>query len=81
MEFKIEPCKTKATFSVKPNKRINLDIKALSKDFKPVKVTSIAGVFEHEGEEFIVQKYGIITFKTLKDKKVIEKIAKKIYKK
>ena len=81
MEFEISPCKTKATFSVKPKRNANLDIKELSKKFEAKKVTSIAGVFEHGGEEFVVQKYGIITFKTLKDEKLIKKIAEMVYEK
>ena len=79
MEFEIEPCKTKATFTVKPKKNISLDVKRLSDKFNARKVTSIAGVFDYNGEEFVVQKYGTITFKTLKDEKLIKKIAEMVY--
>ena len=81
MEFEISPCKTKATFSVKPKKNINLDIKKLSEKLNAKKVTQIVGVFEYKGEEFVVQKYGTITFKTLKDQKLIKKISEMVYEK
>ena len=81
MEFEISPCKTKATFSVKPKKNISLDIKGLSGKFAAKKVTSIAGVFDYNGEEFVVHRYGTITFKTLKDEKMIKKIAEMVYEK
>ena len=81
MEFDIKPCKTKAAYSVKPKKSVNLNIKELSERFTAKKVTPIAGVFEYKGEEFVVQKYGAITFKTLKDEKLIKKISELVYEK
>lgn len=81
MDFEIKPCKTKATFSVKPKTKVELNIKQLSGKFNAKKITPIAGVFEHNGEEFVVQKYGAITFKTLKDEDLIRKIAKMVYEK
>ena len=81
MEFEIKPCKTKATFSVKPRKNVSLDMERLSGMFTPKKITPIAGVFEYNGEEFVVQRYGTITFKTSKDEKLIKKIAEMVYEK
>jgi len=81
MDFEIKPCRTKAAYSVKPKKNVSLDIRKISKKFTAKKITPIAGVFGYKGEEFVVQKYGAITFKTLKDEKMIKKIAEMVYEK
>ncbi len=81
MEFEIKPCKTRATYSVKPKKNIKLDLSKLKENFKIKAETPIATVIESEGEEIIVHRYGEIKFKTCKDEGKIKKIAEKIYEK
>ncbi|MEM4336598.1 MAG: hypothetical protein QXG86_01185 [Candidatus Woesearchaeota archaeon] len=81
MKFEIKPCKTRAAFNVKPLNNVNVDIKKLARKFKVKKITPIAGVFIYDGEEFIVHRYGQITFKSLKDENKIKKIAQIVYEK
>lgn len=76
MEFTIAPCKTKATFSVKPKSRCTMDFSKL----KNVKIsTPVAAVAEIDGEEIIIHKYGEIKFKKCKDKDKIKKIAEQVF--
>ena len=80
MDFEIKPCKTRATYSVKPKKNIKLDLSKLKDKFKIKAETPIAAVIEVEGEEVIVHRYGEIRFKTLKDENKIKRISEMIYK-
>ncbi len=80
MDLEIKPCKTRATFSVKPKKNIKLDLSRLKDKFKIRAETPIAAVIEIEGEEIIVHRYGEIRFKTLRDENKIRKISELIYK-
>lgn len=79
MDLEIKPCKTRATFSVKPKTNIKLDLSKLKSFFKIKAETPIASVIDVDGEEIIIQKYGELRFKTLKDETKIKKIAEKIY--
>jgi len=79
MELEIKPCKTKATFSVKPKRQITIDLPKLKNKFKIKIETPIASVIEFEGEEVIVHRHGELKFKTLKDEDKIRKIAEMIY--
>ena len=79
MEFEIKPCKTKATFSVKPKGKMDIDLPKLKNRFKVKIETPIASVIEFEGEEIIVHRHGEIRFKTLKDENRIRHIAEIIY--
>jgi hypothetical protein len=79
MELEIKPCKTRATYSVKPKKSVKLDLSKLKSSFNIKAETPIASVIDVDGEEIIIQKYGEIRFKTLKDEAKIKKIAEKIY--
>lgn len=78
MDFHIKLCKTKAAISVKPNKRIDLNLNKIKKEFKIKLETPILLVLDEKGD-VIVHKYGEIIFKKLKDEDNIMKIAEKIY--
>ena len=78
MEFTVEPCKTKAAYSVKPKRKCSIDLSKL-KDFKIIAETPVAAVVEIEDEQVIVHKYGELKFKTLKDEEKIKKIAELIF--
>jgi len=80
MEFEIKPCKTKATYSVKPKKNVKLDLSKLKNKFKIKIETPIASVIEFEGEEIIVHRHGEIRFKTLRDEEKIKRISDMVYK-
>jgi len=77
--FEIKPCKTKAAYSVKPVKNINLDLEKIKKRYKTIVDTPITIVIGDFGG-LVIHKHGQITFKTLKDEKKIKRIANKIYK-
>lgn len=77
----IEKCKRKAAYKAKPIKRIKLDIEKVKKvqNAKIISDAKIAVVLDFDGEQVIVQEYGTVTFKTLKNKEKIKEIAEKIY--
>lgn len=77
--FKIDYCKSKAGYSAKLDRNRNMDFNKLKKNFNVVMDAGIVLVLKIDNEEIIVHKYGELIFKTLKDKKKIEKIAEKIY--
>ena len=76
--FKINLCKTKSAFSVKPDKRINLDLSKIKNKFKVIVDTPILIIIDNEGE-IIVHKHGELVFKQIKDEDKIKKIAQEIY--
>lgn len=77
--FNIKPCKTKAAYSVKPIKKIKLDLNKIKNHFKVSIFTPICMVIEeHKG--IVVHNHGEILFKKLKDEAKIKKISEKIYK-
>ena len=79
-KFDIKLCKTKGAYSVKFNKKIDIDFKKL-KGYKTIIETPILIVLNVDNEEVIVHKYGEIIFKKLKDEKKIIKIANEIFNK
>nr|MBI4156568.1 HesA/MoeB/ThiF family protein [Candidatus Woesearchaeota archaeon] len=76
-KFDIKLCKTKGAYSVKLNKKIDIDFKKL-KGYKIIIETPILLVLKVGNEEIVVHKYGEIIFKKLKDEKKIIKIANEI---
>jgi len=77
-QFDIKLCKTKGAYSVKLNKKVNLDF-SLLKDFEVVLETPVLVVLKVDNEEIVVHRYGEIIFKTLKDEDKIIEIAKKVF--
>jgi len=76
--FKIEKCKTRAAYTVKPTRKIKLHLENIKKKFKTKLETPIIIVVDHE-DEIVIHDYGEIVFKKLNDVKKIEKIANEIY--
>ena len=64
--------------SVKPDKKIKLDLEKIKKRFKVLIDTPILLVIDEQGE-IIVHSYGELLFKTLRDEEKIRKIAEEIY--
>lgn len=77
VNYIIKKCKTKATYSVKFNRKI--DLKKIKRNYKIVLKTPILLVAEIDGEEVIVHAYGEILFKRCRDYAKVEKIAEEIY--
>ena len=78
VEFSVSKCKTKAAMSVKPLKRVSLDLAKIRKNFDVVLDTSLLLVIK-EGDEIIVHSYGDLLFKTWTDEDKIRRVAKKVY--
>ena len=78
-EFTVSECKTKSAFSAKPNKKMRIDIKKITKKFETIEDAGIIAVIKVEGYEIIVHDYGELLFKTLTDIDKIKDIAKEIY--
>ena len=76
--IKVEKCKTKAAYSAKLGKKINLD-KVRSK-FDVVLDTPILVVVKVDGVEVIVHGYGELLFKKCDDVEKMQEIATKINK-
>lgn len=84
VSFTINKCKTKAAYSVKPNSNIKLDltkIKSKSRTkFKLILDTPILIVVDTGiTGEIIIHQHGELQFKTLEDKKEIERLSKELY--
>ena len=77
--FKISECKTKSSFITKPNKRMNLNIKNIVKEFETIQDAGIIAVITVDKEEIIVHDYGELLFKTWTDTNKIRNVARKIY--
>lgn len=77
--FKVELCKTHAAMKTTLSKNGKLNLENIKKTFDTVLDTPILLVVKADGEEIIVHSYGELMFKTLKDEKRIEVLAKKIY--
>jgi hypothetical protein len=77
--FKIKLCKTKAAYSIKPDKRLKLDLDKIKNKFKVIVDTPLLLVIDKDGE-IIIHKHGELVFKQLKDEAKIKKIAQYIYK-
>ncbi len=81
LPFTIEFCKTKAAYTAKPTKQIRLHLQKIRNKYPPLIDTPMLLLIKMEDEtEILVKEFGEIVFKTLKDKKLMEKIAKEIYK-
>lgn len=78
-DFIISECKTKSSFLAKPRKKIRLDIRKITKEFKTLQDAGIIAVIDVDGEEIIVHDYGELVFKTKTNVKEIRDIAQKIY--
>lgn len=78
VEFKVSKCKTRAAYSVKPVRRIKLDLKKIKEKFDVIVDTSLLLVVK-EGDEIIVHGYGELLFKTWTDEDKIASVAKRIY--
>jgi len=79
-DFHLKLCKTKAAYSVKPKKKLKLNIKKISKKYKTILNTPIVSVIKKGNYEIIVHSHGELIFKNLKDEDKIIKIANEIYK-
>jgi hypothetical protein len=78
--FYLKLCKKKAAYKAKPISKLHLDLSKIKKTYKTSFSTTKLIVIETEGLEIIVQEDGELLFKNSKDKKLMEKVAKKIYK-
>ena len=76
-KFIIKLCKTKASYSTKINKK--LDLNKISKKYKTIVKTPILLIIKKDNYEIIVHNYGELIFKNLKDENKIKKIAQEIY--
>ncbi len=79
IEFTVEKCKTKATYSAKLKKQQQLNLKWIAEKIEVVLETPILLVIKEEGVEAVVHKYGEILFKNCADVPLMEKIAEKIF--
>ncbi len=75
--YVIKKCKTRAAFSVRFNKKI--DLLKIKKKYKVLLETPLLLVVEKEGAEMIIHQYGEVIFKKAKDYIQIEKLAEEIY--
>ncbi len=80
MEFTLEKCKTKATYSAKLKKQQQLHLQKIKSHFELILETPILLVVKVEGIEVIVHGYGELLFKKSQDQELMRKIAEKIYK-
>ncbi len=78
--FYLKLCKKKAAYKAKAISNLHLDLSKIKKTYKTSFSTTKLIVIETEGLEIIVQEDGELLFKNSKDKKLMEKVAKKIYK-
>lgn len=78
--FEISLCKKKAAFTAKPKKNLSLDLKKLKEKFETSFDSNFVLALKIEKIEVIVHKHGEIIFKNTEDEKLMNKIAKKIYK-
>ncbi|HLC80958.1 MAG TPA: HesA/MoeB/ThiF family protein [Candidatus Nanoarchaeia archaeon] len=75
--YTIKKCKTRAAFSVRFNKKI--DLSKIKKRYKVLLETPLLLVVEKDGAEMIVHQYGEVIFKKARDYSQIEKLAEEIY--
>ena len=79
LDFTVEKCKTKATYSAKLKQQRQLNLQAIAKNMEIVLETPILLVIKEEGVEAVVHKYGEILFKNCSDVPLLEKIAEKVF--
>lgn len=75
--YVIKKCKTRAAFSVRFNRKI--DLLKIKKKYKVLLETPLLLVVEKAGAEMIVHQYGEVIFKKAKDYNQIERLAEEIY--
>ncbi len=75
--YTIKKCKTRAAFSVRFNR--NIDLVKIKKKYKVLLETPLLLVVEKDGAEMIVHQYGEVIFKKAKDYNQIEKLTEEIY--
>jgi len=79
IDFTLEKCKTKASYSAKLKKQSQLQLQKIKKKFTVVLETPILLVVAVDGVEVIVHGYGELLFKKCDDLNLMKKIAEKIY--
>ena len=79
VDFTVEKCKTKATYSAKLKKQQQLSLDTIKKKVKIVLETPILLVIEEEGVQLVVHKYGELLFQNCQDVPLMERIAEKIF--
>ena len=77
MDFTLEKCKTKAGYTAKFNKKI--DLSKIRKKFEVVLDTPILVVIKVEGVEIVVHKFGEALFKRCEDVELMKKIASMLH--
>ena len=77
MKYTLEKCKTKAAYSAKLNKKLNLS--KIKEKFSVVLETPILLVIKVDDIEIIVHSYGELLFKNCEDVELMKKIADKVY--
>ena len=77
MKYTLEKCKTKAAYSDKLNKKLNLS--KIKEKFSVVLETPILLVIKVDDIEIIVHSYGELLFKNCEDVELMKKIADKVY--
>ena len=79
VDFTLEKCKTKASYSAKLKKQQKLDLQKIKKAFEVLLETPILLVVKAEGVEVIVHGYGELLFKNCEDIELMRRIAERIY--
>ncbi|MBI2572958.1 hypothetical protein HYV86_03810 [Candidatus Woesearchaeota archaeon] len=79
IQFTLEKCKTKATYSAKLSKPQTLNLKTIQTQFETILETPILLVIKINSIEIIVHGYGELLFKSGEDQEWMKTIAKKIY--
>ena len=77
--FMIKECKTKSSFSAKPNKKVRLNFDKLKENFECLEDAGIILILRFDNEEVIVHNHGELVFKKLKDTNKIKALSSKIY--
>jgi hypothetical protein len=76
--FKIELCKSKGAYEVKPIAPVRLSLARIKNRFNTRLATPVLVVIDYDGE-IVVHQFGKLFFKTLKDMERIKSIAEEIY--
>ncbi len=79
VNFTLEKCKTKATYSAKlvGNGKIDLDV--VRENLDVVLDTPVLVVVKVDGIEVVVHGYGELLFKQCEDTELMEKVSEKVY--
>lgn len=79
VEFTLEKCQTKATYSAKPKRKGKIDLNVIRKRFEIIVDTPFLVMVNVKGIEVIVHGYGELLFKKCDDADLMKKIAEEIY--